>query len=131
MKYLIDTHTFLWYNSGDTNLSNLAQNLITDSTNEIFVSIASLWEISIKNSLGKLNIAGNYQQIFDDITENSIEILPITFTHTVIQNQLTFHHRDPFDRMIISQAIAESMSIISKDEVFDNYLINRLIRREW
>ncbi|MBK9249959.1 MAG: type II toxin-antitoxin system VapC family toxin [Ignavibacteria bacterium] len=131
MKYLIDTHTFLWYNSGDNSLSKHAQNLITDSTNEIFVSIASLWEISIKTSLGKLNIAGSYEQIFEDITENSIEILPINFEHTVIQNQLTYHHRDPFDRMIISQAIAETMSIISKDEAFDNYLINRVIRREW
>jgi PIN domain nuclease of toxin-antitoxin system len=131
MKYLIDTHTFLWFSEGSAKLSNLAKQLILDKNNEIFISIASLWEISIKTSINKLTITSAYELIIEDVTENDMEILPINFAHTVIQNKLPFHHRDPFDRIIVSQAIAENMNLISKDAVFDTYFADKSVKRIW
>jgi PIN domain nuclease of toxin-antitoxin system len=131
MRYLIDTHTFLWFNGGSNELSLATKELISDRTNKIFVSIISLWEISIKTSIGKLAILDNYELIMEDIIANSIEILPVNFAHTVIQIKLPFYHKDPFDRIIISQAIHENMDIISKDTIFDDYLKNEKIKRIW
>lgn len=131
MQLLIDTHIFLWFVSGSNKLSQTARNLIEDKTNEIFISIASLWEISIKTALGKLAISGSYETVIDDVVDNSIEILPINFAHTVLQNGLAFYHKDPFDRIIISQAIVEGMNFISADEVFDEYLKDKSVKRIW
>jgi|WetSurMetagenome_2_1015567.scaffolds.fasta_scaffold132890_2 PIN domain nuclease of toxin-antitoxin system len=131
MKYLLDTHAFLWFVSGSTELNSSIINLIKNPNNNFFISIASLWEISIKTSLNKLNISGSYSSVIDDVVENNIEILPINFMHTVVQNKLPFHHRDPFDRMLISQAIVENMPIISRDSIFDRYLENKSIQRIW
>ena len=131
MKYLIDTHTFLWFSEGSIELSNFVKELILDKSNEIFISIASLWEISIKTSINKLTITSDYELIIEDVTENDMEILPINFAHTVIQNKLPFHHRDPFDRIIVSQAIAENMNLISKDAIFDTYLADKSVKRIW
>ena len=105
--------------------------MILDKNNEIFISIASLWEISIKTSINKLTITSAYELIIEDVTENDMEILPINFAHTVIQNKLPFHHRDPFDRIIVSKAIAENMNLISKDAVFDTYLADKSVKRIW
>jgi len=85
--------------------------------------------ISIKTALGKLDIKGDYETVIDDVVQNGIQILPINFAHTVIQNKLPFYHRDPFDRIIVSQAIVEGMSLISKDEIFDQYLENHSVSR--
>ena len=131
MQYLIDTHTFLWFTEGSSELSIKAKNLIKDKNNEIFISIGSLWEISIKTATGKLEIAGSYDLIIEDVTENEMEILPINFAHTVIQNQLPFHHRDPFDRIIASQAIVENMDFISIDAIFDTYFEDKEVKRIW
>ncbi len=131
MRYLIDTHVFLWFVSNAKELSKTAKKTIEDGNNEIFISIASLWEISIKTSLGKLSIKGKYESVIDDLNDNAIQILPINFAHTVEQNRLPFHHRDPFDRIIISQAIVENLNFISIDAAFDNYLIGRSIKRIW
>jgi len=102
MKFLIDTHTFLWFVAGSLELSETAREQIKNDNNDIFISIASLWEISIKTALGKLQILGSYDTVINDVTDN--EILPINFAHTVMQNELPFHHRYPFDRIIVSQA---------------------------
>jgi len=131
MQYLIDTHVFLWFVSNSKELSQTAKSLIEDETNEIFISIASLWEISIKTALGKLIIYGKYASVIDDLTDNSIEILPINFAHTVQQNNLPFHHKDPFDRIIISQAIVENMNFISADAIFNNYFKGKSVKRIW
>ena len=131
MKYLIDTHTFLWFSEGASEISSTAKQLIIDKNNEIFISIASLWEISIKTALNKLTIAGAYELIIEDVIQNDMEILPINFAHTIIQNRLPFYHRDPFDRIIASQAIAENMDIISKDAIFDIYLADKPVNRIW
>ncbi len=124
MQYLIDTHVFLWFVSNSKELSQTAKSLIEDETNEIFISIASLWEISIKTALGKLIIYGNYETVIDDVNDNSIQILPINFAHTVEQNRLPFHHRDPFDRIIVSQAIVENMTLVSADIDSANSYVN-------
>lgn len=131
MRYLIDTHVFLWFVLNAKGLRQTARTIIEDGQNEIFISIASLWEISIKTALGKLTINGKYETVIDDVNDNSIQVLPINFVHTVEQNRLPFHHRDPFDRLIVSQAIVENMNFISKDAIFDDYLKGKLIKRIW
>ena len=131
MRYLIDTHTFLWYCSGAPELSFTARKLMDDKTNSLVISIASLWEISIKSALGKLTIEGTYELVMEDVIENDIEILPINFAHTVVQNKLPLHHRDPFDRMIASQAISENLDLISRDSVFDTYFHSGKVKRLW
>ncbi len=131
MQYLIDTHVFLWFVSNAKELSQTAKTLLEDENNEIFLSIASLWEISIKTALGKLTINGTYESVIDDVTDNSIQILPINFAHTVEQNCQPFHHRDPFDRIIVSQAIVENIDFISADAIFDDYLKGTSIKRIW
>jgi PIN domain nuclease of toxin-antitoxin system len=131
MKYLIDTHTFLWFNEGASEISQTAKALIENKDNEILISIASLWEISIKSALGKLIISNPFETVIEDVIQSEIDILPINFTHLVRQNKLPFHHKDPFDRIVISQALAENVDIISKDVIFDNYLNNSRIVRIW
>src|SRR5437764_154218 len=112
MRYLLDSHAFLWFISGSKELSRKANAIIMAEDSELLVSIGSLWEIAIKHSLGKLEIKGTYDSIAEDLTENEIEILPIDFVHTKLQVKLPFYHKDPFDRMIISQALVENIDII-------------------
>lgn len=131
MRLLWDTHTFLWFVAGSDEINSKVRQTIEDPSNEHFISVASLWEISIKTALGKLAIQGSYQSVIDDVTANGIQILSINFAHTVQQHQLPLYHRDPFDRMIVSQAIVEGMNLISKDDIFDEYLKDQAIKRIW
>ncbi len=131
MKYLLDTHTFLWFNEGSTELSKKAKEIIIDSDNQLFISIASLWEISIKTAIGKLEIDGDYELILEDVVENNIIILPVNFAHTVCQNKLAFYHRDPFDRIIAAQSIVEKIDLISRDKIFDDYFSTFSCKRIW
>jgi PIN domain nuclease of toxin-antitoxin system len=131
MKVLIDTHTFLWFVAGSMELSETAKKLIQNQQNSVYISIASLWEISIKTAIGKLQITDSYETVINDVVENDISILPINFAHTVMQNKLPFYHRDPFDRIIVSQAIVENMNLISRDGAFDAYLENLEVKRIW
>jgi PIN domain nuclease of toxin-antitoxin system len=126
MKLLWDTHTFIWLILGDEKLSEHAKNEIENPENDHYLSIASLWEIGIKVKLGKLEILQPFENIINDVTKNGINILPINFNHLVENMNLELHHRDPFDRLIISQSKAENMNIISKDEIFDKYINNRI-----
>jgi PIN domain nuclease of toxin-antitoxin system len=126
MKLLWDTHTFIWLILGDEKLSEQAKNEIENPENDHYLSIASLWEIGIKVKLGKLEILQPFENIINDVTKNGINILPINFNHLVENMNLDLHHRDPFDRLIISQSKAENMSLLSKDEIFDKYVNNRI-----
>lgn len=121
MKLLLDTHAFIWFINGDKSLSLKAKKEILKSSNSKFFSIASIWEMAIKISLEKLKINYPFQEVFQQIQENGFEILPIIFEHTDLVRQLEFHHRDPFDRLLIAQAMWEGMTIVSKDEKFLNY----------
>ena len=105
--------------------------MLLDTENQIWISIASFWEISIKNSLGKLRLEVGYEDLLEEANKNGFGILPIGFDHTVLLNGMHFHHRDPFDRMIIAQAIAENMNIIGVDQIFDTYLEQQDIQRIW
>jgi len=124
MSYLLDTHTFLWYASGAPELSETALNII-DSRHDKFVSIASLWEIAIKLNIGKLNINDDFDKfIKKQISINNYKILEIKLPHLSVLRNLTIYHRDPFDRIIISQSISESLTIVGKDVAFNNYNID-------
>ena len=128
VRYLLDTHTLLWFIAEDKQLSSSGQRLILDSSSEIFISTASLWEIAIKINIGKLALNKPFEQSFpDELDSHGIEILDITVDILVQLTTLPLHHRDPFDRLIIAQAIVEGIPIISKDEAFDLYDV----KREW
>ena len=126
MDLLIDTHAFLWYITGDEQLPHKIVQTINDSSNRCYVSIASIWEIAIKLSLDKLVIEGGFETIEDFLDNNDFEILPIDLDDTKELLKLDFHHRDPFDRMIIAQAKTSGLVIISKDGFFKEYSIETL-----
>ena len=132
MRILLDTHTFIWFAEGAPELSAKARSLIEDMDNDSYVSIASLWEMSIKVCLGKLDLKiGNFDKVIDMLTENGFQILNIDFLHTLENSKLPFHHRDPFDRIILSQGIVENMNIVGIDTIFDEYLADKSIKRLW
>jgi PIN domain nuclease of toxin-antitoxin system len=110
MNFLLDTHTFIWFINGDKSLSDKVIDKIKDVENQCFFSIASIWEIAVKMKLNKLQLKSGFNKITSFCTENEIEIIPITFEHIQELNQLDFHHRDPFDRLIIAQGIAEKLT---------------------
>ncbi|WP_107671301.1 type II toxin-antitoxin system VapC family toxin [Cyanothece sp. BG0011] len=127
MKLLLDTHAFLWFIAGSSKLSQNARVLIEDQSNERFLSIASLWEIAIKVSIGKLKLQLSISDLVrDQVYDNDIKLLGISPQHLDTLKQLDFNHKDPFDRLIIAQAITENLTILSVDSVFDNYPITRL-----
>ncbi len=121
---LLDTHTFIWFINGDNELSRNARELIEADDSVNFISIASIWEIAIKISLGKLQLNTSFEEIDRQIDNNGFHLLPITFEHTLLLSRLPFHHRDPFDRMIIAQSVANRLTVISKDSNLKNYTIN-------
>lgn len=126
MKYLLDTHTLLWFLQGDKKLSDKARRLIDNPHNEKFLSIVSLWEIAIKVSLGKLVLDKPFERLFpEQLYFNRIKVLDITVDSLIELNALPFHHRDPFDRLIIAQALVKDLPIIGADATFDAYRINR------
>lgn len=122
MKLLLDTHAFLWFIGGKDELSVHARQLMEDASNERYLSVASLWEMAIKVSIGKLKVPLPLTRLVrEHVTGNAIEVLPIEPEHLDEQRKLPFHHRDPFDRLIIAQAIVEEMKLITRDEAFAAY----------
>ena len=127
MKLLLDTHTLLWFIAGNASLSAYARDLIEEASNEKFVSIASIWETAIKVSIGKMSLSAPFDVLFPhQLNINGFELLPVKVEHTSVITTLPFHHRDPFDRLLIAQAIEEKMSLVSGDSVFDDYGVTRL-----
>ena len=127
MKLLLDTHTLLWFALGDSQLSAQARGLIDDPAHDMWVSPASYWEIAIKIRLGKYTLPNRYEDFMQKaIVGNGFEVLPIEFKHTAVLTTLPLHHRDPFDRLIIAQAMVEDISVISSDDDFDAYPVRRL-----
>ena len=121
MKYLLDTHTLLWFLEGNENLSQDARLAIENTDNISFISIASIWEIAIKLNLGKLRLDIKLEELKLEILKNGFEILPLDFEHIIGLSNLESVHKDPFDRIIISQSIFEKCTIISKDSNFNLY----------
>lgn len=127
MRLLLDTHTLLWFVLNDQQLSRAADAVITDPSNDVFVSPATYWEIAIKVRKQKLDLFAPYDDfIRRGITENDFEILPIETRHTSQLTTMPLHHNDPFDRLLIAQALVEQMPIVSVDVAFDAYGVTRL-----
>jgi PIN domain nuclease of toxin-antitoxin system len=127
MEYLLDTHAFLWFINGDEQISQKAKDAISDPDAIKYISIISLWEIAIKLNLGKLKLDFPFEDLRKQVTLNGFDLLPLTFEHTLELTNLDLHHRDPFDRIIISQALAEGLTLISKDGNFEKYSDLRLL----
>ncbi|MEK7374298.1 MAG: type II toxin-antitoxin system VapC family toxin [Thermodesulfobacteriota bacterium] len=124
MRVLLDTNSFLWFISGSDRLSIDAKNFIADMQNQLVLSAASSWEIAIKISLGKLDLLQPYGQLIpQQLEENDIAVLPLEIGHLNKVIDLPFHHRDPFDRLIIAQALAEGIPVVSSDAVFSQYAV--------
>jgi PIN domain nuclease of toxin-antitoxin system len=121
MQYLLDTHTFLWFLDGSAQLSKEVNSIISNPRNKIFLSIASIWEIGIKLALGKLKLDIDLEALKQEIIKNEIEILPLDFDHIMELVNLEQLHKDPFDRILICQAKAEKLVIITKDNNFSSY----------
>lgn len=127
MRALLDTHTLLWWILDDPTLTRRAETVIADTGNSIVVSAASAWELSIKFGLGKLPSAPDLITNFSDAMENEgFQLLPISVEHGIRAGLLPGLHKDPFDRMLIAQAHAENIPIISNEAVFEGYGVRRL-----
>src|SRR5665213_1040942 len=122
MKLLLDTHTVLWFVGNDSQLSAAARENIENPAHEKFVSAASLWEIALKLSLEKLKLPLPFDEVFPRQLEvNGFELLPISCAQLNVLAGLPFHHRDPFDRLLIAQAVADRMIIVTRDQAFSKY----------
>ena len=127
MRHLLDSHTLLWYTLGTPQLSTTANGVIVNPASEILISPTSYWEIAIKISIGKLTLNQPYEDFIDAcLNKYGFRILPVEPKHTARLIGLPFHHKDPFDRLLVAQAIVESIPIISSDAVLDAYGITRL-----
>lgn len=126
MTVLLDTHTFLWFVLDDAQLSAPARALIEDPATDVLVSPASYWEIAIKVRLGKLDLQSSYDDFMNrGIAGNDFEVLPIEPKHTSLLTTMPFHHRDPFDRLLVAQATVERIPIVSNDGALDAYGVQR------
>ncbi len=124
-RFLLDTHALIWFVSNDPNLPVSTRDKI-ESADDVFLSIASLWEMAIKLNIGKLPLQGNFEDIEPQLIAAGITILPVTFADTVQFRYLPLHHRDPFDRILVVQAINHSLVLISCDVAFDAYDLQRV-----
>ena len=122
MRYLLDTHAFLWFISDDQRLSDKAQSTIRNRSNEIYFSAASAWEISIKMALGRLSIEAEVEPfLLAQLLENGFLSLPITIPHATCIIKLPDIHKDPFDRILVAQSKIEDMPLISRDRMVRQY----------
>lgn len=121
MRYLLDTHIMIWQFEADPKLPEHLQKLIDSPAHTIYVSIASLWEMAIKTSMAKLTLSKSLSEIFQHIHKVGFEVFPIHDQHLLGLETLPFHHRDPFDRLLIATALAEDLTLISADRHFQTY----------
>lgn len=125
-RYLLDTHTLLWYLESNPALSGKARGIIESPESDLFASVVSFWEIAIKVSKGKLNVAQSIEEMEHALRRQEMEILLVSIPHILPLQILPFHHRDPFDRLLITQAITESLTLISRDPKFAPYPVEVL-----
>ena len=127
MQLLLDTHSFIWWSINSEKLSLTGQDLLFDRNNRLFLIVASVWEMQIKLQLGKLQLNPSLQELIkNQITINNLEILSIDLAHIWTLATLIHYHKDPFNRLLISQSITEIMPILSIDEIFDRYPVQRI-----
>jgi PIN domain nuclease of toxin-antitoxin system len=127
VTFLLDTHAFLWFVLNDSKLSLTAKTTIEVASNQILVSPANYWEIAIKISCGKYRLNDSFEAFWEKgMNENQIAVLPITLNHTAQLLDMPYHHKDPFDRLLIAQALAEGIPLVSSDARFDAYSVQRI-----
>jgi len=126
MRYLIDTQILIWSLGDIQKLSPSAISILRREENDIFISVASLWEIAIKISVEKIKLPVPFEDFIEETLSNNFEILGIELVHLLTLTSLPFYHRDPFDRVIISQAISEKIAIVSSDEKFSFYNVEKI-----
>ena len=122
MRLLLDTHVFLWWVNDSPSLSLRAREAIICQENDCFLSVASCWELAIKSSLGKLKLREPVERFIpEQLALNGFRLLPIDFRHVSRVENLPFHHRDPFDRLIVGQAMAEKLVVVTADAKLADY----------
>jgi len=121
MNLLIDTQSFIWFIEDNSKMPTKIKDIMNCESNVLLLSIVSLWEMTIKTSMGKLKMQRSIDNVIKNISEEGFEILPIKSNHLLTLSKLEFIHRDPFDRMIIAQGISENIPVISSDSVFKEY----------
>ena len=127
MKVLIDTHTFLWFINGDRQLSRRAREIIEDLGNERIISVISLWEIAIKVKKDKMRLADPFDVLIPaELNRNIIDVLDFNIEHVSQVATLPLYSSEPFDRALVAQAIVERLPVVSVDQVFDAYGVNRM-----
>ncbi|MCA2653893.1 type II toxin-antitoxin system VapC family toxin [Microcystis sp. M061S2] len=127
MNILLDSHTLIWFSQNSPQLSSSAIEILEDRNNLLFLSLVSVWEIQIKVQLGKLNLDISLSEIVKDQTKiNDVQILPMKLSHIWTLDTLPYYHKDPFDRLLISQAITENLIILGVDSVFDSYPVQKI-----
>jgi PIN domain nuclease of toxin-antitoxin system len=127
VRVLLDTHALLWFSLDDTRLSICAKSTMMDRNNDLLVSPATLWEVAIKVSLGKYELEEEFTSFFSRVLAGyNITLLPVAIEHAAAVTRLPFHHRDPFDRMLVAQAIFEDIPIVSADRLLDAYSVTRI-----
>jgi len=118
MRILLDTHIFLWCVKNDSRLSKKMQTVILEA-DEVYISSVSIWEACIKKSLGKLDV--NIYELVDAVSESGFKELPLSFHHSIAISELPHHHRDPFDRILIAQALCEPLILLTADKILQQY----------
>ncbi len=121
MNILLDTHIFIWFSQDDPTLEINKREIIEDENNTIFISVATFWEIAIKKSINKLRMNITLGELYRETVDNGFEIIPILFSHTARVEALHYHHKDPFDRIIIAQAMSDDLAIMTADKNFARY----------
>lgn len=126
MRYLLDTHSLIWFLEDDKRLSDTAKDIFSDDNADIYLSIVSLWEMAIKIGLGKLKLSQSLEQVIDTLDQQSISLLAVKPAHVLAVLNLPFEHRDPFDRLLIGQALVENMKFLSNEALFLRYGVDRV-----
>jgi PIN domain nuclease of toxin-antitoxin system len=126
VRYLLDTHAFLWIATDDAQLAPAVRAIFVDSKQECYLSVASVWEMAVKSSLGKLALATSLENLVRGGLERGLRVLDVTRDHAYLVERLPFHHRDPFDRLLVAQAMHEGMQLVSRDERIDAYAVTRI-----
>lgn len=122
MNCLLDTHTFIWWDMEASNLPQKVYDILLNSEITIYLSVVSVWEIQIKSKIGKLDLRKDLKEVVEEQrVENGFRLLPVTLPHVLRLGDLSLHHNDPFDRLLISQAKEEDLTLLTKDQVFSKY----------
>ncbi len=126
-SFLLDTHTFLWMTMAPNRIGASARRCLEEPASTVFLSLASIWEIAIKSSLGKLDLPGSVASYLDEqLALTRTKVLHIAVQHAIRVSDLPWHHRDPFDRLLVAQALHEKLPLLSKDERLGDYGVERI-----